>query len=243
MSVLCEHATVRFEFQRRTRNARHDQQAARSGGQHRDLARGAAVAGRHDRDRADLALYAGSGAAGAGDEFRQRHLGRADDGVALHGRHRAVAADHGSAVGQVRTAPGAARRADADGGGQHRLHLRAILAATDRGAFLPGAGRRRRHGGQPRHHPRYLRARSRRLDDQPRGRGADDRADGLAPHRRPDRDRVRLARDLLRHHDRRDPRRRGHRGCPAGDTPHRAAAAAFAATSAFSFATAPSSVT
>lgn len=73
--------------------------------------------------------------------------------------------------------------------------------------FFQALGGASRHGGQPRHHPRYLRARSRRLDDQPGGRGADDRADGLAPHRRPDRDRVRLARDLLRHHDRRDPRR------------------------------------
>ena len=199
----------------------------------RDLARGVAAARRHDRDRADLALYAGSGAAGAGDDIWQRHLGRADDGVALHGRHRAVATHHGPAVGPFRAAPGAARRTGADGRRQRRLHLRGNPAAADRRALLPGAGRRRRHGGEPRHHPRHLRARPRRLDDQPRGRGADDRADGLAAHRRPDRDRIRLARDLLRHHHRRDHCRRRHRVRAAGDAPQTAPpAAAFAATSA-----------
>src|SRR3954453_9841736 len=91
-------------------HARHDQQAAGHGEEPRDLARGVAAARRHDRDRADLALYAGSGAAGAGDDIWQRHLGRADDGVAVHGRHRAVATHHGTAVGPFRATTGAARR-------------------------------------------------------------------------------------------------------------------------------------
>ncbi len=50
------------------------------------IAGDAAVAGGDDRHRADLALYAGAGAARTRAHLRRRHLHRADDGVALHGR-------------------------------------------------------------------------------------------------------------------------------------------------------------
>ena len=166
----------------------------------RDLEDHAADAGRDDRRRADLALYAGAGAARAGDDVRRRHLGRADDGVALHGRHRLLAAHHGAAVGQVRPPSGAARGPRPDGGGQHRLLAGADAAATDRRAVPAGARRRHRHGGEPRHHPRSLQPRPHQLHDQPRHRGHDGGADAERARRRPAGDRVRLARDLLFHH-------------------------------------------
>ena len=182
----------------------------------RDLEDHAADAGRDDRRRADLALYAGAGAARAGDDVRRRHLGRADDGVALHGRHRLLAAHHGAAVGQVRPASGAARGPCPDGGGQHRLLAGADAAATDRRAVPAGARRRHRHGGEPRHHPRSLQPRPHQLHDQPRHRGHDGGADAERARRRPAGDRVRLARDLLFHHRGVAQRRRADRRlrCP-----------------------------
>jgi len=39
---------------------------------------------------------------------------------------------------------------------ERRLHLCRDLAAIDRSALSAGAGRRHRHGGEPRHHPRSL---------------------------------------------------------------------------------------
>ena len=182
---------------------------------------------------ADLAVHAGAGAAGAGDHVRPRHLGRADDGVALHGRHRLLADHHGAAVGPVRPPAGAARRHRPDGRRQRRLHFRRNIAATDRRALPAGARRRLRHGGEPRHHPRPLQPRPHQFHDQPRHRGHDDRADAVAADRRPAGDHVRLARDLLS----------DHRGV-AGDHDHdrvrccrkpaatASKAAAFAATSA-----------
>ena len=93
----------------------------------------------------------------------------------------------------------------------------ADAAATDRRALPAGAGRRLRHGDQPRHHPRSLQPRPRRRHDQPGHRGDDDRADAEPAVRRPDRNRVRLARDLLRHHRRRAHRRGRDRAGAAGD--------------------------
>ena len=93
-----------------------DGQAARRGdGQWRprDVENHAADARRDDGRGADLALYAGSGAAGARDDVRARYFDRADDGVALHGRHRLLADHHGAAVGPLRAAAGAARWASA----------------------------------------------------------------------------------------------------------------------------------
>ena len=100
-----------------------------------------------------------------------------------------------------------------------RLHLCRDPAATDRGAFPAGAGRRHRHGGEPRHHPRSLQPRARRRHDQPGDRGDDDRADAEPADRRPAGDRLRLALDLLRHHRGIARDRRGHRADAAGDTP------------------------
>ena len=206
----------------------------------RDIEDHAADAGRDDRRRADLALYAGAGAARAGDDVRRRHLGRADDGVALHGRHRLLAAHHGAAVGQVRPPSGAARGPRADGGGQHRLLAGANAAATDRRALPAGARRRHRHGGEPRHHPRSLQPRPHQLHDQPRHRGDDGGADAERAGRRPAGDRVRLARDLLFHHRRLAQRRGPDRHRAARDAPRpRRRAAASAATSASWSATAP----
>src|SRR6267154_624857 len=44
---------------------------------------------------------------------------------------------------------------------------------------------RRRHGGEPRHHPRSLQPRPHQLHDQPGDRGHDDRADAEPADRRP----------------------------------------------------------
>ena len=151
--------------------------------------------------------------------FGPRHLDRADDGVALHGRHRLFADHHGAAVGSLRTPSGAARRSRPDGGRKCRLHLCRDLAAIDRGALSASAGRRHRHGGEPRHHPRSLQPRAHQRDDQPGDRRHDDRADAEPADRRPAGDRVRLARDLLRHHRRIPHHRRGHRVRVAGDAP------------------------
>ena len=55
-----------------------------------------------------------------GHHVRARYFDRADDGVALHGRHRLLADHHGPAVGQVRPPPGAAGGPRPDGGGERR---------------------------------------------------------------------------------------------------------------------------
>ena len=193
----------------------------------------AADARRDDGRSTDLALHAGAGTADARDHVRARYLRRADDGVALHGRHRLLADHHGAAVGPVRAPASAARRPRPDGGGERRLHFRGEPAATDRRAFPAGARRRHRHGGEPRHHPRSLQSRAHRLHDQPRHRRHDDRADAVAADRRSIGDRVRLARDLLSDH-RRVADDRGHASpsrCPRPAATARKPAD-FAATSA-----------
>ena len=218
--ALQSDSTRIFNQQGSDLNARRRGQAARRGGGcRRDIEDHAADAGRDDRRRADLAVHAGAGAAGAGDDVRRRHLGRADDGVALHGRHRLLAARDGAAVGQVRPPSGAARGPRLDGGGEHRLLAGADAAATDRRALPAGARRRHRHGGEPRHHPRSLQPRPHQLHDQPRHRGDDDGADAERAGRRPAGDRVRLARDLLFHHRGLDQRRGPDRPCAARDAP------------------------
>ena len=80
------------------------------------------------------------------------------------------------------------------------LHFRRDAAAADCRAVFPGARRRLRHGGEPRHHPRPLQPRPHLLHDQPRDRGHDDRADAVAADRRPAGNHLRLARDLLSDH-------------------------------------------
>jgi len=52
--------------------------------------------------------------------------------------------------------PAAAFGSRPDGRGERSLHLRAKPAATDYRAIFAGARRRKRHGDQPRHHPRPL---------------------------------------------------------------------------------------
>ena len=172
-----------------------------------DIKNHAADAGRDDRRRADLVVHASAGAAGAGDDVRRRHFHRPDDGVALHGRHRLLAARHGAAVRQVRPPAGAARGPRSDGGGEHRLLAGADAAATDRRPVPAGARRRHRHGGEPRHHPRPLQPRPHQYHDQPRHRRDDDGTDAERAGRRPAGDRVRLARDFLFHYRSLDQRR------------------------------------
>src|SRR6267154_1599564 len=60
----------------------------------RDLKDHALDAGRDDGRGPDLAIHAGAGAAGAGDDVRARHFDRTDDGVALYDRDDE--ADHGA---------------------------------------------------------------------------------------------------------------------------------------------------
>src|SRR6516162_6573039 len=99
----------------------------------------AVAAGGDDRRRADFALHAGACAAQTRHRFRPRHLAHADDGVALHGWHRLLAARHGAVVGPLRATPGAAFGSRPDGRGERSLHLRARPAATDYRAIFAGA--------------------------------------------------------------------------------------------------------
>src|SRR6266545_8176410 len=107
MSPLKDRLTVRFnvfESSRTGKHARSDWQAAWSGeGQRRprDIPDDAVAAGRDDGRRADFTVSAGTGTAGARHHVRARYLDRADDRVALHGRHRLFANHHGTAVGSL----------------------------------------------------------------------------------------------------------------------------------------------
>ena len=57
-------------------------------------------------------------------ELQERHFHRADDGVALHGRHRLLADPDGAALRSLRTPAGIAGGPRPDGGGERGLHLR-----------------------------------------------------------------------------------------------------------------------
>src|ERR1700722_6155465 len=99
----------------RNRAATHARSIGQAAGRRRDeqgrayvFPRDADAAGGDDRHRPDLALSVGAGAAETRRHIPERYLDRADDGVALHGRHRLLAAHHGAAVGPLRPPPGIA---------------------------------------------------------------------------------------------------------------------------------------
>src|SRR5258707_1080598 len=146
MSPLKDRLTVRFnvfESSRTGKHARSNWQAAWSGERQRhprDIPDDAVAAGRDDRRRADFALFAGAGAAGAGHHVRARYLDRANDRVALHGRHRLFANHHGTAVGSVRTPSGAARRSRPDGGASAGCIFAETLPQLIAARFLQALG-------------------------------------------------------------------------------------------------------
>ena len=118
------------------------------------------------------------------------------DHLALSPRPRGGATRVRAAVRPLRPPAGRARRARARHHRQHRGHLRREHRGPDHSAGLSIARRLDRANHRPRHHPRSLRPRARRLHDRAGRLGGGAHADAGAVHRRRARYAVRLGIDL-----------------------------------------------